>query len=62
MTTLTPCAMRTIHGSEIGRPPEGAICGVLVGLVFGLTFTGRFVPAALVYMFTPAACLLDFAL
>ncbi len=60
MTTLTPDAMRTFHGSE--GPPEGAVCGLLTGLVIGLVFTGRFVPAALVYMFTPAACLLDFAL
>ncbi len=62
MTTLTPDAMHTLHGSEGWRPPEGTVCGLLTGLVIGLTFTGRFVPAALVYMFTPAACLLDFAL
>ena len=61
MTTLMLDEMRTLHGAEIGRP-KGAICGLLTGLVFGLTFTGRFVPAALVYMFTPASCLLDFAL
>ncbi len=62
MTTLTPDAMGTLHGSEFPRPPRGAVCGLLAGVVFGLTFTGRFVPAALVYMFTPASCLLDYAL
>ena len=51
MTTLTLDEMRTLHGDEIRRP-RGAICGVLTGLVFGLTFTGRFVPAALVYLVT----------
>lgn len=61
MTTLTPDAMRTLHGSESWRPPEGAVCGVLVGLVFGLAFTGRFVAAAFIYMVTPTACLVDFA-
>ena len=61
MTTLTLDAMRTFQGAEIGRPPKGAVCGVLAGLVFGLAFTGRFVPAALVYMFTPVSCLFDFA-
>jgi len=54
--------MGTLHGSEFPRPPRGAVCGLLAGVVFGLTFTGRFVPAALVYMFTPASCLLDYAL
>jgi len=62
MTTLTPDAMRTLHGSEFWRPAEGAVCGVLVGLVFGLAFTGRFVPAAFFYMVTPSACFIDFAL
>ncbi len=62
MTTLMLDEMRTLHGAEIGRPPRGAICGLLVGVVFGLTLTGRFVPAALVYMFTPVSCLLDYAL
>ncbi len=61
MTTLTPDAMGTLHGSRFTRPPSGAGCGLLAGLTFGLAFTGRFVAAAFVYMVTPAACLFDFA-
>ena len=61
MTTLTLDAMGTLDGGVWARP-RGAFCGLLTGLVFGLAFTGRFVPAALVYMVTPVTCLLDFAL
>ena len=62
MTTLTLDAMGTLHGGWFWRPPRGAGCGLLVGLTFGLAFTGRFVAASLVYMVTPVTCLFDFAL
>ena len=45
MTTLTPDAMRTLHGARFWGPPRGAGCGLLVGLTFGLAFTGRLVAA-----------------
>ncbi len=62
MTTLTLDAMRTLHGAVIPRPRRGVYCGFLLGAVFGLAFTGHIVAAAAVYTFTPATCLLDFAL
>ena len=62
MTTLTPDAMRTLHGSEFWRPPRGAVCGLLAGSIFGFAFTGQFVAAAIIYMVTPSACFIDFAL
>ena len=61
MTTLTPAAMQTLHGARFPRPPRGAGCGFLVGLTFGLAFTGRFLAASLVYMVTPTGCFFDFA-
>ncbi len=62
MTTLTLDAMRTLRGGAIPRRRRGAYCGFLVGAVFALAFTGRFVAAAVVYTFTPVTCLLDYAL
>jgi hypothetical protein len=62
MTILTPTAMQTLHGAGFPRPPRGVGCGFLMGLTFGLAFTGRFVAASLVYMVTPTACLFDVAL
>ncbi len=62
MTTLTPDAMRTLHGARLPRPGRGAYCGLLVGAFFGFAFTGHPIAAAAIYMFTPVTCLFDFAL
>ena len=60
MTTLTPAAMRTLHGSEFGE--GGEYCGFMVGSLFGAAYIFGPVPAAFIYMFTPLVCLLDYAL
>ncbi len=60
MRTLTPDAMRRLHGAAIARP-RGAFCGVLTGLVFAFALTGNWVGAATIYMFTPVTCLFDYA-
>jgi len=62
MTTLTPDMMLTLHGARFWRPPRGAGCGFLVGLTFGLAFTGRFIAASLIHIVTPTACFADIAL
>ena len=62
MTTLTPTAMRTLHGLAIPRPRRGAYCGLVVGAFLGFAFTGQLVAAAAVYTFTPTVCFFDFAL
>ena len=59
MTTLTPAAMRTLHGS---LPEEGTICGIMVGSLFGAAYLFGPVSASFIYMFTPVVCLLDYAL
>ena len=62
MRTLTLDAMQTLHGARFPRPERGATCGLLVGAFIGFAFTGHPVAAAVIYMFTPATCLLDYAL
>ena len=64
MTTLTPAAMRTLHGSQFGRRrgrgEGGQYCGFMIGALFGAAFLFGPVSAAFIYMFTPAVCLLDY--
>ena len=59
MTTLTPAAMRTLHGSV---RPRGQYCGFMVGSFLGAALLLTPVTAAFIYMFTPVTCLFDFAL
>lgn len=58
--------MRTIPDSTLatiqGGIDEGAVCGAMVGLTVGLTFLVSPLAGALAYMFTPAACALDYGL
>lgn len=61
MTTLTPDAMRTLHGARFHRRSRGAYCGLLAGAVFGFALTGHPVVAAAIYIFTPVTCLFDYA-
>ena len=62
MTTLTLDAMQTLHGAKFWRPPRGASCGFLVGAMLGAGFLFGPFSASLIFIFTPATCLLDYAL
>jgi hypothetical protein len=58
MTTLTPAAMQTLHGSVIGRR-RGAYCGFMIGSFLGAAILLSPVTAAAIYMFMPVTCLFD---
>jgi uncharacterized membrane protein len=55
-------ALRSFELSGIeGGAPEGTVCGAFVGVTVGLMFFNP-LASALVFMFTPLACVLDFGL
>ena len=66
MTTMTRATMRTLHGSRHGRRrgsgggEGGQYCGFMISSLFGAAFLFGPLAASLVFMFTPAVCLLDF--
>jgi hypothetical protein len=57
--------MRTLSSFELhdinGGIEEGTICGVFIGATFGAAVFNP-LAGALVFMFTPLACVLDYGL
>lgn len=56
--------MRTLSDFELagitGGIEEGTVCGIFIGVLAGATILLSPLAGALVFMFTPLACVLDY--